>query len=276
MVKKIAVYGSYLAKTPVRQRYWKKRADGLLQRYWKQTKRMKVVEMSGNLFLRINGLTWEKPRTNVMKKFPFIPTEQEIDALISGSGKKTATFLQLLKETAMRCGEAKRLQWADIDFEKNIVTLNCPEKGSHPRMWKTSAKLSATLNNLPRESQRLFGEGPITSMKTTFIKARRRLAAKLQNPRLTKISFHTFRHWKATTEQHKTKDPWHVKTILGHKSIKSTEAYIHIEKMLYQNEANDQFTVKVANTLDDAVKLMEVGFEFHTEIEGNKLFRKRK
>jgi len=46
--------------------------------------------------------------------------------------------------------------------------------------------------------------------------------------------------------------------------------------MLYQNEANDQFTVKVANTLDDAVKLMEVGFEFHAEIEGNKLFRKRK
>jgi hypothetical protein len=34
--------------------------------------------------------------------------------------------------------------------------------------------------------------------------------------------------------------------------------------------------VKVANTLDDAVKLMEVGFEFHAEIEGNKLFRKRK
>ena len=276
MVKKIAVYGSYLAKTPVRQRYWKKRADGLLPGCWKQTKRMKVVEMSGNLFLRINGLTWEKPRTNVVQKFPFIPTEQEIDALISGSGKKTATFLQLLKETAMRCGEAKRLQWTDIDFEKNIVTLNCPEKGSTPRMRKISAKLSAMLNNLPRESQRLFGEDPITSMKTTFIKARRRLAAKLQNPRLIKISFHTFRHWKATTEQHKTKDPWHVKTILGHKSIKSTEAYIHIEKMLYQNEANDQFTVKVANTLDNAVKLMEVGFEFHTEIEGNKLFRKRK
>jgi hypothetical protein len=31
MVKKIAVYGSYLAKTPVRQRYWKKRADGLFR-----------------------------------------------------------------------------------------------------------------------------------------------------------------------------------------------------------------------------------------------------
>jgi len=46
--------------------------------------------------------------------------------------------------------------------------------------------------------------------------------------------------------------------------------------MLYEGEANDQFTVKVANTMEEAIKLMEVGFEYHAEIEGNKLFRKRK
>jgi hypothetical protein len=63
--------------------------------------------------------------------------------------------------------------------------------------------------------------------------------------------------------------------ILGHKSITSTETCIHIEKMLYP-ETNDQFTVKVADTMDEAIKLMKVGFEFHAEIEGHKLFRKRK
>lgn len=41
-------------------------------------------------------------------------------------------------------------------------------------------------------------------------------------------------------------------------------------------DANDQFTVKVADTMEDAIKLMEVGFEFHAEVEGHKLFRKRK
>jgi hypothetical protein len=39
---------------------------------------------------------------------------------------------------------------------------------------------------------------------------------------------------------------------------------------------NDQFIVKVANTLNEAVKLMEVGLEYHADVEGNKLFRKRK
>jgi integrase len=56
--------------------------------------------------------------------------------LVAGCGRKTATFLQLLKETAMRSGEAKRLEWINIDFEKNIITLNLPEKRSKPRMWK--------------------------------------------------------------------------------------------------------------------------------------------
>ena len=45
---------------------------------------------------------------NVTRKFPFIPTEQEIDDLIAGTSNKVFTFLQLLKETAMRSGESKR------------------------------------------------------------------------------------------------------------------------------------------------------------------------
>ena len=47
MTKRIAVYGSYIARVPVRQRYWKRRVDGILQRYWKKTTRMKTVEGRG-------------------------------------------------------------------------------------------------------------------------------------------------------------------------------------------------------------------------------------
>jgi len=47
MVKKIAVYGSYEAWIPVKQRYWKVRKDGVKQRYWKKTRRLKKVVQSG-------------------------------------------------------------------------------------------------------------------------------------------------------------------------------------------------------------------------------------
>jgi integrase len=49
-----------------------------------------------------------------------------LDALIAGSEKKLAAYLQLLKEMAMRAGEAVRLEWVDIDFERRGVTLNRP------------------------------------------------------------------------------------------------------------------------------------------------------
>ena len=133
------------------------------------------------------------------------PTEAEIDALIAGSGRKLSAFLQLLKETAMRIGEAKRLEWTDIDFERRIITLNSPEKGSQPRMWRVSRKLISMLNVLPKKSRKVFGDGSINSLKTTFLKTRKRLAHKLQNPRLLKISFHTIRHWKATILYHQTR-----------------------------------------------------------------------
>jgi len=183
---------------------------------WSQARRRNVIN-TYTVFLKFKGLQWEKPKCNVTRKFPFIPTEQEIDALIAACPTTVSTFLQLLKETAMRSGEAKRLLWTDIDFERRTIVLNEPEKNSLPRIWNPSPKLLSMLNVLPRKSLKVFGDGPINSMKTTFIKARRRLAIKLQNPRLFQIHFHTLRHWKATMEYHRTKDLLHVMAFLGHK-----------------------------------------------------------
>ncbi len=175
----------------------------------------------------------------------------------------------------MRCGEAKRLCWINIDFEKNIITLNDPEKRSNPRMWKVNQKLMDMLGAMPRDSQRVFGDSSIFSTKSTFTKARKRLAAKLQNPRLLNISFHTFRHWKATMEYHKTKDPYYVKQFLGHKSIQNTELYINIEHTLFES-GNDNFTVKVAEKPEDVKAWLEVGFEYVCQKDNLIFLRKAK
>ncbi|MGB9693742.1 MAG: tyrosine-type recombinase/integrase [Fervidobacterium sp.] len=242
---------------------------------WSENRKYNVIS-AYDKFLRFIGLTWDKPLCKARtQKIPFIPIEAELDALICGTGKKLSTFLQLLKETAMRCGEAKRLKWIDIDFEKGIVKLNDPEKGSNPRMWKVSQKLIAMLNALPRESQRVFGDGPINSLKTTFLKARKRLAAKLQNPRLLSISFHTFRHWKATMLYHQTKDPYYVKQFLGHKELRNTEIYINIERTMFE-PGSDEFTVKIAEKPEEVKALLEVGFEYVCQKEGLIFLRKRK
>jgi integrase len=241
---------------------------------WSPNRRKNVINYY-TLFLKYNKVTWEKPRCKIQQKIPFIPTELEINALISGTGRKTATFLQLLKETAMRSGEAKRLQWIDVDFERHLIRLNDPEKGSNPRIWRVSAELIAMLNSLPRKSEKVFGSGSASTMKATYINARRSLAQKLQNPRLLRITFHTFRHWKATMLYHQTKDPYYVKDFLGHKSLDSTEIYINIERTMFES-ASDEFTVKVIEKPEEIKTLLEAGFEYVCQKENLVFLRKRK
>lgn len=55
-------------------------------------------------------MEWDAPKTRVEDKIPFIPTEDEINQLIAGCRKKTATFLQVLKDTAARTAEAAKLK----------------------------------------------------------------------------------------------------------------------------------------------------------------------
>jgi len=246
-----------------------------LARYKASENRKRNVINAYTQFLKLNGLTWEKPKCVITRKFPFIPLEKELDSLISGSGPKMSTFLQLLKDTAMRCGEAKRLEWTDIDFEKSIITLNNPEKGSKTRMWKANDKLMGMLSLMPRESSKVFGNGPINSFKSTYQKTRKRLAVKLQNPRLRKISFHTFRHWKATQLYPETKDPYNVKDFLGHKELRNPEIYINIERTIFE-ESNDGFTVKVVEKPEDIRSLLEVGFEYVCQKDNLIFLRKRK
>ncbi len=90
-----------------------------------------------------------------------------------------------------------------------------------------------------------------------------------------KFGLHTFRHWKATTEYHKTRDILHVQQLLGHRDLRNTLIYINLEKAIFQN-ADEEYHVKVAENLDEACKLLEVGFEYVTDLNGIKRFRKRK
>ena len=224
------------------------------------------------VWFEFNGITWKAPKYSNEHKIPYIPTEIELDQLIAALGKKTGTFCQVAKDTGARSGEIGRLKWADIDFGQRNVSIEA-EKGSNSRVLPLSAKTIDMLCNLPRNKEKIFGN--VDGLRACLYIQRRKIAQKIANPRLLQIHFHTFRHWKATTEQHNTKDPWRVMRILGHKHVSSTETYIHIEEMLYQNEADDKYTVKVADTLEDAIKLMEVGFDYHAEVAGHKLFRKR-
>jgi integrase/recombinase XerD len=236
---------------------------------WRNSYKASLVS-AYSAFVEMIGLEWKPPRYKPVQKLPFVPHEKEIDALIAGCGKKVATSLQLLKETGMRIGEAWNLEWTDIDNENRTVTCT-PEKYGTPRQFKVSSKLIAMLNTLPKAGPKVFGGTSLIAHRFNFTTQRKRLAHKLQNPRLLKISFHTLRHWRATMEYHRTKDILHVKEMLGHRQLSSTMVYTH----LVHFESKD-YHVKTAKTLKEACELAKVGFTYFTKIQGVQVFRKPK
>ena len=70
-------------------------------------------------------------------------------------------------------------------------------------------------------------------------------------------------------EYHKTKDRLHVQDRLGHKSITSTLIYTHLV-----NFEGDEYHTATAKTLKEDEGLLKAGFEYVTERDEVKIYRK--
>jgi integrase len=249
----------------------------IYEQKWCNKRKVNAVD-AYTRFLDMQGMTWDPPRYRFASTLPFIPTEAELDALIAGCGPKTSTFLLLLKETGARSGEIHKLKWTDIDSETKTLRIT-PEKGSYPRIFKISNRLVNMLsvihlNNAVSDPKRIFAHD-LNSVRNSYLKQRKTLARKLQNPRLTQIHFHTFRHWKGTILYHQTKDLLFVQRTLGHRSVMNTMKYIQLEESLFKDQ-DEQFVCKAARSVQEAIELIELGYTFVCEVENAKLFRKPK
>lgn len=94
---------------------------------------------------------------------------------------------------------------------------------------------------------------------------------RVQKPRLRRITFHTLRHWFISMEYRKTKSLVHVQERLGHKSITSTIIYTYLISF-----EGDEYHTATARTLKEDEDLLKTGFEYVTERDGVKIYRKRK
>jgi integrase len=83
-----------------------------------------------------------------------------------------------------------------------MIAINKPEKGSEPRQLHVSEKTLAMLNRLPKKEKQVFKWETIYKL---FFIQRKKVAQKMNNPRILQIIFHTLRHWKGTMESIKPK-----------------------------------------------------------------------
>lgn len=91
-----------------------------------------------------------------------------------------------------------------------------------------------------------------------------------EDPTIKTIRLYYLRHFKALTEYHKTKDLLYIKQLLGHKDLRTTLRYTQ----LLENLGNDEYHCRTAKSIQEATQLIENGFQYVTEIDGAKLFKK--
>jgi integrase len=130
-----------------------------------ETRKQKIIEDLARIY-EYKKIPFAKPHYRRIEILPLLPLEVEIDQLTSGLGKKSATFIQLLKETGARLGECWDLKWIDLDMESCTIRVT-PEKGSNPRTLKISNKLVCMINALPKKWAYIFRNPKSTTRKLT-------------------------------------------------------------------------------------------------------------
>jgi len=98
-----------------------------------------------------------------------------------------------------------------------------------------------------------------------------KISKALNNSKIQSITWKRLRHFKATMEYSRTKDILYVKQLLGHVNINNTLVYTHLV-----NFGSEEYICKVAENIEEAKALIESGFEYVTEVDNVKLFKKRK
>ena len=79
-------------------------------------------------------------------------------------------------------------------------------------------------------------------------------------------------HWKTPTEYAKTKHILPVQKLYIHKNLNSTLSYTQLIAL----PQNEEYICNVAKNVEGAKDLIEAGFEYVTDVNDCKLFRKMK
>jgi integrase len=109
--------------------------DAVTEYLAKKEGKNSYIESLANAYYRYakyNGIFWKQPIIKRSSQPPYIPTTEEITALVSDAGKKYSLILNVLKDTGMRPIEIERtkLKWLNL----NRGTINV-ETAKHARAW---------------------------------------------------------------------------------------------------------------------------------------------
>lgn len=166
----------------------------------------------------------------IPKNPPKFLTEDEVKLLLE-TAKDSRLYAPIFTAlyTGMRRKEIFTLEWPDIDFSRDVITIQNKDgfltKSKKFRTIPLHHKLKEFLLSLRRNSGRCFDE---TNFKHDFPRI-------IERAKLKDIGFHHFRHTFASRLAISGVDLYTIAQILGHSSITVTQIYAHLTKDYIKN-----------------------------------------
>ena len=228
-------------------------------------------------YCNANAMAYKKPKKLRVEPFVIhVPTEERIDKIIACCGHTYSVVFSLSKY-GLRPDELGKLTLRNMDLDNNRITVPTSKLGNQRTltlMPHVSGMLKSYINRnkLAVPNAKVFGTS--RKIKSAWVKYRYRAYAKFNDSELLKIRLYDLRHWFGTTKYLETHDVFFVSYLLGHRRLTNTLIYIHLSKAFENYDGN--YTCKVGRNIEECTSLIEAGFEYVIDIDGNKLFRKRK
>jgi hypothetical protein len=101
---------------------------------------------------------------------------------------------------------------------------------------------------------------------------RERAATKLCKPELNNIPLKNLRNYSGAQLYYKLQDPIAVMRHLRHKKLETTMHYLRAIVL----DQEPEYISRTAKTIEEDMQLINAGFQYITERDGIKLYRKRK
>lgn len=172
------------------------------------------------------------------RKLPVILSQEEVVQFFTAiPNVKHRAILMTIYATGLRVNEALHLKLVDIDSARMVVRVD-QGKGRKDRYIMLSPVLLAILREywkIARPKTWLFQhryiDKPITSSAMRQVVRRARAAARLRKT----VRTHSLRHAFATHLLERGVNIRVIQTLLGHRSLRSTEIYTHVSRTYLQD-----------------------------------------
>lgn len=167
------------------------------------------------------------------KRLPRILSVEKVCLLLHACGLYSKALLGIIYDGGMRSFEACNLRWVDIDFDRQQMLIR-HGKGNKDRIVPVSTMMLKVLRvyrkHFPSRDFVFKRFGADAQINNTFIRSCLKEAL-FKCGLDTSLTIHSLRHSYATHLLEAGEDIQTVQQRLGHRSVQTTMAYLHVAKV---------------------------------------------